>query len=412
MTVDCAALPENLLESELFGHAKGAFTGAQTARVGAIESAEGGTVFLDEIGELSPSMQPKLLRVLESRSVRRIGESTYRKIDVRFISATHRDLRTMINTGAFREDLYFRIAVIPLVLPPLRERPEDIAALVRHFVPQGDATRLGPDVIAEIVGRPWLGNVRELRNFVERAVVLGPREALAMTSSAAAPAASEWSRSRVGVRSAARRGARLLAGAARARVHTTPAREARAQRSVRGAGGGGGPDVHLSADQEARALAHGHAETIFSSHEPPPPHVVEQLAPTAHSRTTSKHEPPPPQSIAKPVACPQPKVSSRARPSAAASDRTIHPGRAIDPAVAAAVGTALDRTSAPRAPFVANAWAARRRGRGTMPQLVVGGGGEASGMGRAASAVMGAASAVTGEASGSTGAASGTCAAS
>ena len=188
VTVDCAALPENLLESELFGHAKGAFTGAQSARVGAIESAEGGTVFLDEIGELSPAMQPKLLRVLESRSVRRLGETAYRKIDVRFVSATHRDLRTMINTGAFREDLYFRISVIPLVLPPLRERPQDIAGLVQHFVPKGSG-QLGPEIIAEIAGRPWLGNVRELRNFVERALVLGAREALAMASGAAMAAA-------------------------------------------------------------------------------------------------------------------------------------------------------------------------------------------------------------------------------
>src|SRR5262249_33968321 len=114
--VDCAALPEQLLQGELFGHAKGAFTGAAAARAGAIESADGGTVFLDEIGELPLSMQPALLRVLESRTVRRLGESAHRRVDVRFLSATHRDLRSMVAAGAFREDLYFRLAVLPIAV--------------------------------------------------------------------------------------------------------------------------------------------------------------------------------------------------------------------------------------------------------------------------------------------------------
>jgi transcriptional regulator with PAS, ATPase and Fis domain len=180
--VDCGALPENLLEAELFGHAKGAFTGALHARGGAIESADGGTVFLDEIGELPLALQPKLLRAIESRMVRRIGETSYRKVDVRFVSATHRDLREMINTGAFREDLYFRLAVLPVTVAPLRERPDDIALLVLRFLPEGTDVRtaLGEDMMRDLTARPWIGNVRELRNFVERALTLGAHEALAL----------------------------------------------------------------------------------------------------------------------------------------------------------------------------------------------------------------------------------------
>ena len=178
--IDCASLPEPLLESELFGHVKGAFTGAATAHAGAIEAADQGTVFLDEIGELPLSMQPKLLRVLESRVVRRIGETSYRSVDVRFLCATHRDLGTMVNAGAFREDLYFRLAVIPLTLPPLRDRVADIPALVQQFLAKSGADPFPSSVTAALATRPWLGNVRELRNFVERALALGPKEALAM----------------------------------------------------------------------------------------------------------------------------------------------------------------------------------------------------------------------------------------
>jgi DNA-binding NtrC family response regulator len=183
VVVDCAAIPETLLDAELFGHTRGAFTGADAARIGAIEAADGGTVFLDEIGELPMSMQPKLLRVLESRTVRRVGESVHRAVNVRFISATHRDLVTMVNAGAFREDLYFRLAVVPLNVPPLRTRPEDIELLVSHFLPRG-AGKLSPDVLHVLARRPWRGNVRELRNFVERAVALGPSQALALISDA------------------------------------------------------------------------------------------------------------------------------------------------------------------------------------------------------------------------------------
>lgn len=170
VVVDCAALPENLLDAELFGHAKGAFTGANAAREGAIESANGGTVFLDEIGEVPLAMQPKLLRVLEQHTVRRIGESHHRKVDVRFVSATHRDLLAMVAQGSFREDLYFRLAVLPVVVPPLRQRREDIPRLVRHFAA---GAPLSPDFVEDLSKMPWRGNVRELRNAIERARALG-----------------------------------------------------------------------------------------------------------------------------------------------------------------------------------------------------------------------------------------------
>jgi len=189
--VDCAALPENLIEAELFGHARGAFTGAEEARAGAIETAGGGTVFLDEIGELPLAVQPKLLRVLESRQVRRLGETQQRPVDVRFISATNRDLRGMVNEREFREDLYFRLAVLPIVVPPLRDRPEDILALVQHFVPEQTRDLVGPELIRKLLGRRWSGNVRELRNFIERALTFGAAEALAMS---AAPESGEGAR--------------------------------------------------------------------------------------------------------------------------------------------------------------------------------------------------------------------------
>jgi two-component system response regulator GlrR len=166
VVVDCAALPENLLDAELFGHTKGAFTGAAAARAGAIEAANGGTVFLDEIGELPMSVQPKLLRVL----VRRIGESTHRPMDVRFVSATHRDLLAMVARGEFREDLYFRMCVLPVTVPPLRNRREDIGTLVEHFL---HGRQLSPELVADFSKMPWRGNVRELRNVVERALALG-----------------------------------------------------------------------------------------------------------------------------------------------------------------------------------------------------------------------------------------------
>jgi len=182
VVVDCASLPQTLLETELFGHVRGAFTGAVAARVGSIEAAHGGTVFLDEVGELPPAMQPRVLRVLESRAVRRVGEASWRPVDVRFVSATHRNLRSMVNRGTFREDLYFRLAVVPITIPPLRARLEDIPLLVDRFLGDARTTTgaVGPELLRDLESRPWPGNVRELRNFVERAVAFGTEHAIAL----------------------------------------------------------------------------------------------------------------------------------------------------------------------------------------------------------------------------------------
>ena len=170
--VDCGSFPPQMLESELFGHAKGSFTGAATAHIGLLESANGGTVFLDEIGEMPLEMQPKLLRALDSRMIRRLGETQYRPIDVRVISASHRDLREEVNLRRFREDLYFRLAVFPLRIPPLRDRRDDIPVLVAHFLKEYENPLAVPDYIMEsLAARPWSGNVRELRNMVKRAMV-------------------------------------------------------------------------------------------------------------------------------------------------------------------------------------------------------------------------------------------------
>jgi DNA-binding NtrC family response regulator len=175
--VDCGAVPAPLLESELFGHEKGAFTGAHTRRVGAFEAANGGTIFLDEIGELPSELQPKLLRVLENRHVRRLGSNAYAPIDVRVIGATNRDLRADVNASRFRPDLYFRLAVVKIALPPLRARPEDIPALAEHILgalgasAEQVATILTPAFVQDLQGAPWRGNVRELRNHLERALI-------------------------------------------------------------------------------------------------------------------------------------------------------------------------------------------------------------------------------------------------
>jgi DNA-binding NtrC family response regulator len=176
--VDCGAISPNLVESELFGHVRGAFTGADRDRVGAFEAADGGTVFLDEIGELPLELQPKLLRTIEARAIRRVGETRARKVDVRIIAATNRDLHREVNRGRFREDLYFRLAVMTVHVPPLRERIEDLPALVRSFLAalgvtaQDQRELFSPSVLAELAGHDWPGNVRELRNYVERSVVL------------------------------------------------------------------------------------------------------------------------------------------------------------------------------------------------------------------------------------------------
>ncbi len=172
---DCGAVNSNLIESELFGHAKGAYTGADRTRAGAIESAHGGTLFLDEIGELPLELQPKLLRVLEAREFRRVGEDVPRKANVRVVSATHRDLEAAASAGKFRSDLYYRLAVAIVEVPPLRNRPEDIPLLAAHFAKQctGVDVQLAPATLAALQCDPWPGNVRELRNAVERAVTLG-----------------------------------------------------------------------------------------------------------------------------------------------------------------------------------------------------------------------------------------------
>ena len=176
VVVDCGAISPSLVESELFGHVRGAFTGADRDRVGAFEAADGGTVFLDEVGELPLELQPKLLRAIEAREIRRVGETRPRKVNVRVISATNRDLEREVNRGRFREDLYFRLAVMTVHVPPLRERLEDLVILVRVFLQALGATdqdRLfTPAVVAEMARHDWPGNVRELRNYVERSVVL------------------------------------------------------------------------------------------------------------------------------------------------------------------------------------------------------------------------------------------------
>ncbi|HWU88406.1 MAG TPA: sigma 54-interacting transcriptional regulator [Kofleriaceae bacterium] len=174
VVVDCSSIPPTLIESVLFGHDKGSFTGAHTARAGAFESAAGGTVFLDEIGELPLELQPKLLRVLESRQVQRIGRVDAIPLDVRVIAATNRDLREMVNRGACRADLYYRLKVVTLEMPALRERRSDIPGLVSHFWAQlTEGSEPPAELLSAFSKLDWMGNVRELRNAVERAVVLG-----------------------------------------------------------------------------------------------------------------------------------------------------------------------------------------------------------------------------------------------
>jgi DNA-binding NtrC family response regulator len=178
--VNCAAIPETLLESELFGHVRGAFTGAATNKKGKFALADGGTIFLDEIGTMSPALQAKLLRVLQEREFEPLGSERTQKVDVRVIAATNRDLRQMVSDGRFQEDLYYRLNVIPIHIPPLRERRDDVPVLVEHFIAK-HAQRAGkrieglaPGVLETLQNAEWAGNVRELENTVERAVVLSP----------------------------------------------------------------------------------------------------------------------------------------------------------------------------------------------------------------------------------------------
>ncbi len=173
--INCTAIPEGLLESELFGHVRGAFTGAISARKGLFEEADGGTLFLDEIGDMGLGLQSKLLRVLQEREVRPVGGSRSTRVDVRIVAATHRDLRSQIEAGSFRVDLFYRLNVIPIHIPPLRERPEDVRDLAEHFtrMKSGGVASVEPAALDRLAAMPWEGNVRELENAIERALAIG-----------------------------------------------------------------------------------------------------------------------------------------------------------------------------------------------------------------------------------------------
>jgi DNA-binding NtrC family response regulator len=185
--VNCGAIPEDLLESELFGHEKGAFTHAIRTRIGRFEQAHGGTIFLDEIGDMSPNLQVKILRVLQDHQFERIGGQKTLKVDIRVIAATNQDLKELVQSGKFREDLYYRLNVIPIRIPPLRERRSDIPILVNHFTQEFSrkkkkpACRVSPEAMGLLLAYNWPGNVRELENLIERMVILSEGEVLGVT---------------------------------------------------------------------------------------------------------------------------------------------------------------------------------------------------------------------------------------
>ncbi|MGE5258779.1 MAG: sigma-54 interaction domain-containing protein [Hyphomicrobiales bacterium] len=209
ISINCGAIPENLLESELFGHVKGAFTGATSSKSGKFELADGGTVFLDEIGDMSPDLQVKVLKVLEEGEFEPVGGAKTIRVDVRIIAATHRDLSEEVQKGNFREDLFYRLYVIPMILPALRERREDIRPLVHYFLDQANSKNhrqvkgISEDALEVLISQAWPGNVRELKNLVERMIVLKgtglitrrdlPIAPQAGTRAAEAPAAIEIS---------------------------------------------------------------------------------------------------------------------------------------------------------------------------------------------------------------------------
>lgn len=176
--VNCGAIPEDLLESELFGHEKGAFTGATQSRIGRFQVADGGTIFLDEVGEMSPKLQVKLLRVLQDRCVEPVGSARSVEVNVRVVAATNKDLREEVKAGRFREDLYYRLQVVPVELPPLRERGEDVMLLTRYFFDRARANlglpalEISPEAQRQLRGYQWAGNIRELENLVERLAIL------------------------------------------------------------------------------------------------------------------------------------------------------------------------------------------------------------------------------------------------
>jgi DNA-binding NtrC family response regulator len=192
--INCTALPEGLLESELFGHVRGAFTGAHASKKGLFEEANGGTLFLDEIGDMGLALQSKLLRVLQDREIRPVGGNSSVKVDVRIVAATNKDLSREVAEGRFREDLFYRLAVIPIHLPPLRERPEDVPALAEAFLRKHDETgthRLSPEALERLLAHPLRGNARELENLIERAIALSEDEEIDGDSLPIAPAAGE-----------------------------------------------------------------------------------------------------------------------------------------------------------------------------------------------------------------------------
>src|SRR6201997_1282935 len=178
VTLNCSAIPFDLLESELFGHEKGAFTGAIAQKLGRFELADKGTLFLDEVGDIPPALQPKLLRILQEEEFERLGSSRTHRVNVRLVAATHQDLATMVRNGQFRSDLYFRLNVFPVLLPPLRERREDIPALVTHFAEilgrrvGRPISEIPPETMLALRSFDWPGNIRELQNLIERAVIL------------------------------------------------------------------------------------------------------------------------------------------------------------------------------------------------------------------------------------------------
>lgn len=181
VAVNCAAIPDELIESELFGHEKGSFTGAHDRKTGKFEQADGGTLFLDEVGDMSPKMQAKILRALQESVIQRVGGDSTIEVDIRVIAATNKDLKTCIKNGEFREDLYYRLNVIPIQVPPLRERKEDIPLLATHFLHRygaGKKMSLGDKTLLHLKNYPWPGNVRELKNWVERACILSEEESL------------------------------------------------------------------------------------------------------------------------------------------------------------------------------------------------------------------------------------------
>jgi transcriptional regulator with GAF, ATPase, and Fis domain len=174
--VNCAAIPETMLEAELFGYARGAFTGAMQAYAGRIQAAQGGTLFLDEIGEMPLSLQPKLLRFLEQRELQRLGSADVVRVDARVVSATNAHLLTLVREGKFREDLYYRLSTFPIEVPPLRDRTEDIVQLAAHFLEKlalrQPAPQLSSQALQLLKAQPWAGNIRELQNVIERAMIL------------------------------------------------------------------------------------------------------------------------------------------------------------------------------------------------------------------------------------------------